>query len=60
MRRKIWKSVARMRACKSDVLCEVWKSVAVPSVMHEMEAFSWSGNEVDKLEGGQNRAARIK
>ena len=52
-------SVARMRACKYDVLREVWKSVAVPSVMYGMEVLSWNESEVDKLEVGQNRIGRL-
>ena len=30
-------SAARMRTCKYDVLREVWKSVAVPSIMYGMD-----------------------
>ena len=52
-------SVARMRACKYDVLREVWKSVAVPSVMYGMEVFAWNESEINNLEIGQNRLARI-
>ncbi len=48
-----------MRACKYDVLREVWKSVAVPSVMYGMEVLAWNENEIDKLEVGQNRIAMI-
>ena len=46
-----------MRAKKSDVLREVWKSVAVPSVMYGMEVIAWNENKIDKSEVGQNRAA---
>ena len=52
-------SAARMRACKYDVLREVWKSVAVPSVMYGMEVIAWNQNEIDRLEVGQNRVARM-
>ncbi|XP_050694867.1 uncharacterized protein LOC126984800 isoform X3 [Eriocheir sinensis] len=52
-------SAARMRACKYDVLREVWKSVAVPSVMYGMEVITWSELEMDKLEVGQNRIGRL-
>ena len=45
-------SVARMRASKYDVLREVWKSVAVPSIMYGMDVITWSESEIDKLEVG--------
>ena len=35
-------SAARMRASEYDVLQEIWKSVAVPSVMYSMEVIAWS------------------
>ena len=52
-------SAARMRACKYDVLREVWKSVAVPSVMYGMNVVTWKEGEIGKLEIGQNRVARM-
>ena len=52
-------SVARMRACKYEVLREVWKSVAVPSVMYGMNVVTWNENEIGKLEVGQNKMARM-
>ena len=52
-------SAARMRACKYDVVREVWKSVAVPSIMYGMEVIVWNESEIDKLEVGQNRVARM-
>ena len=52
-------SAARMRACKYDVLREVWKSVAVPSVMYGMNVVAWNESELAKLDVGQNRVARM-
>ena len=52
-------SAARMRASKYDVLREVWKSVAVPSIMYGMEVQAWNESEIEKLEVGQNRVARM-
>ena len=51
-------SAARMRACKYDVLREVWKSVSVPSVMYGMNVVAWNESEIEKLDVGQNRVAR--
>ena len=48
-----------MRASKYDKLREIWKSVAVPSVMYGMEVIAWSESEIDKLEVRQNRVARM-
>ena len=52
-------SAVRMRASKYDMLKEIWKSVAVPSVMYGMEVITWNESEIDKLEIGQNRVARM-
>ena len=46
-------SAARMRASKYDVLREVWKSVAVPSIMYGMDVIAWRESEIDKLEVGR-------
>ena len=48
------RSAARMRGCKYDVLREVWKSVAVPSVMYGMNVVAWNESEIEKLDVGQN------
>ena len=37
-----------MRAGIYDVLREIWKSVAVPSIMYGMEVIAWSEKEIDK------------
>ena len=50
-------SAARMRASKYDVLREVWKSVAVP--WYGMDVIAWNESEIDRLEVGQNRVARM-
>ncbi|XP_063861501.1 uncharacterized protein LOC135101456 [Scylla paramamosain] len=52
-------SAAGMRASKYDVLREVWKSVAVPCIMYGMDVIAWNESEIDKLEVGQNRVARM-
>ena len=52
-------SVSRLRACKYEVLREVWKSVAVPSVMYGMDVIPWNENEINRLEVGQNMVARF-
>ena len=46
-----------MRASKYDVLREVWKSVAVPSIIYGMDVIAWNESEMDKLEVGQIRVA---
>ncbi|MPC72494.1 hypothetical protein E2C01_066803 [Portunus trituberculatus] len=52
-------SVARMRASKYGVLREVWKSVTVSSIMYGMDVIAWNKREIDKLEVGQCRVARL-
>ena len=47
-----------MRASKYDVIREVWKGVAVPSIMYSMDMMVWNKREVDKLEVCQNKIAR--
>ncbi|MPC91790.1 hypothetical protein E2C01_086849 [Portunus trituberculatus] len=39
---------ARMRASKYDVLREVWKRVAVSTIMYDMVVIAWNENEIDK------------
>ena len=41
------------------MLREVWKGVAVPSIMYGMDVIAWNENEIDKLEVGQCRVARL-
>ena len=48
-----------MRVSKYDVLRLVWKCAAVPSIMHGMDVVAWSESEIENLEVGQNRVARI-
>ena len=52
-------SAARIRAAKYDVIREVWKSVAIPSIMYGMDVIAWNDSEIEKLEVGQNRIARM-
>ena len=52
-------SVARMRASRYDVIREVWKSVAVPGIMYGMDVITWNEREINRLEVGQNRVARM-
>ncbi|MPC75191.1 hypothetical protein E2C01_069575 [Portunus trituberculatus] len=53
------RTAARMRASKYDMLREVWKSVAVPSIIYVMDVIAWNKSEIDKLEVGQCRIARL-
>jgi hypothetical protein len=48
-----------VRASKYEVLREVWKSVAVPSIMYGLDVIAYSEGELDKLELVQNRVARL-
>ena len=52
-------SAAKVRASKYEVLREVWKSVAVPSIMYGLDVIAYSDGELDKLELVQNRVARL-
>ena len=52
-------SVARMRASKYDVVRDVWKGVAVPSILYSMDVMVWSKRDIDKLEVCQNKIARV-
>jgi hypothetical protein len=42
-------SAAKVRASKYEVLREVWKSVAVPSIMYGLDVIAYSDGELDKL-----------
>ena len=46
-------SIARIRASKYDVLREIWKSVAVPSVMYGMEVIAWGEKEIYRQVGSR-------
>ena len=54
-------SVARVRASKYEVLREVWKSVAVPSLMYawSMDVIPWSNSELEQMEVTQRKVARL-
>ena len=52
-------SAPGMRASKYDVLREVWKKVAVLSVMYGMDVIAWNKNEIDKIQVWQNRVVRV-
>ncbi|MPC33895.1 hypothetical protein E2C01_027262 [Portunus trituberculatus] len=41
------------------MLREVWKSMAIPSIMCDMDVTAWNESEIDKLDVGQNRVARM-
>ena len=41
------------------VLRGVWKSVAVPSIVCGLDVMTWNESELEKLEIGQNRIARM-
>ena len=50
-----------MRASNYDVVREVWKKVAVLSVMYGIDviAIAWKENEIDKIQVWQNRVVRV-
>ena len=50
-----------MRASNYDVVREVWKKVAVLSVMYGIDviAIAWKENEIDKIQVWQNRVVRM-
>ena len=50
-------TLIRDRTC--DVLTTAPLSVAVPSIMNGMDVTAWSEKDIDKLEVGQNRVAKI-
>ena len=54
-------SAARMRASNYDVVREVWKKVAVLSVMYGIDviAIAWKENEIDKIQVWQNRVVSV-
>ena len=47
------------RASKYDVVREVWKGVAVPSILYSVDMMVWSKRDVDKLKECQNKIARV-
>ena len=50
-------SAAKIIESKYDVLRELWKSVAVPSIMYGMDVTAWNENGIDRLKVAQNRVA---
>lgn len=38
-------SAARLRASMNDVLQEIWKSMAVPTIMYGMDVMVWHEND---------------
>ena len=48
-----------MRACKYELLREVWKRVAFPSIMYGMDVMAWNESEIEKLEVEQNKVAKM-
>lgn len=43
-------SAARMRACKYDELWELWKSMALPSVICSMNVVTQNESKIEKLD----------
>ena len=41
------------------MLRELWKTVAVPSLMYGMDVVNWNENDMQKLEVIQNKVGRI-
>ena len=52
-------SVARYRVNKYLTVRELWKTLAVPSIMYGMNVLNWSECELQKLEIIQNKVGRI-
>ena len=52
-------SVARYRANKYLVVRELWKGMAVPSIMYGMNVMNWTECELQKLEMIQNKVGRV-
>ena len=52
-------SVARYRANKYVTVRELWKTLAVPSIMYGMNVLNWSEHELQKLEVIQNKVERV-
>ena len=52
-------SIARYRANKYLVVRELWKGMAVPSIMYGMNVLNWTECELQKLEVIQNKVGRI-
>ena len=52
-------SIARYRANKYVVVRELWKGMAVPSIMYGMNVLNWTESELQKLEVIQNKVGRV-
>ena len=52
-------SIARHRANKYVVVRELWKGMAVPSIMYGMNVLNWTESELQKLEVVQNKVGRV-
>lgn len=48
-----------MRACKFEVLKEVWRRMVVPSIMYGMDVMVWNESYINKLEVVENRVVRM-
>ena len=52
-------NIARYRANKYLVVRELWKGMAVPSIMYGMNVLNWTECELQKLEVIQNKVGRV-
>ena len=52
-------SIARYRANKYLVVRELWKGMAVPSIMYGVNVLNWTESELQKLEVIQNKVGRV-
>ena len=52
-------SVAKFRANKYTVCRELWKGLAVPSIMYGVNVLTWNDSEVQKLDVIQNKLGRV-
>ena len=51
--------MAKYRANKYLTVRELWKTLAVPSIMYGMNVFNWSECELQNLKIIQNKVGRI-
>ena len=52
-------SIAKYRGSKYDVCRELWKGMAVPSIMYGASGLTWNDCEIQKLEAVQNKIGRV-
>ena len=50
---------SEFRANKYEVIREIWKTIATPSLLYGIDTINWSVEETNKLETIQNREGRM-